>query len=73
MLIVSQDREVIVNLESVESISREDLTIKAFVASDSVAYYELGTYASEEKAKYEMQCLWSSYANGQRVFLMSKN
>lgn len=73
MLIVSQDREVIVNLDSVESILTEDLTIKAFIAPDCVSYYELGTYASEEKAKYEMQCLWSSYANGQRVFLMSKN
>lgn len=70
MLIVSQDREVIVNLDVVESISAEDLTIKALVASDSVAYYELGTYASEEKAKCKLEQLWSSYANGNKVFLM---
>lgn len=70
MLIVSQDREVIVNLDLVESISREDLTIKAFVASDSVAYYELGTYKSEESAKCKLEQLWSAYANGDKVFLM---
>lgn len=73
MLIVSQDREFIVNLDVVESISREDLTVKAFMAPDGVSYYELGTYKSEESAKYEIESLWGSYANGQRVFLMSKN
>lgn len=71
MLIVGQDREVIVNLDVVESISCRGISIRAFMIDDEEgSYYKLGTYKSKESAKYNLEQLWSAYANGDKVFLM---
>lgn len=71
MLIVSQDREFIVNLDVVESISCREISIRAFMINDEEGtYYKLGTYKSKESAKCKLEQLWSAYTNGDKVFIM---
>lgn len=74
MLIVSQTKKTVVNLETMESVvAGDDNTIRAFpcyyVEGDDM-YYSVGAYESETKAKSVMNQLWSAYANGEKVFIM---
>lgn len=74
MLIVSQSKKTVVNLETMKSVViGEDNTIRAFPCYDvteTETYYEVGEYESEAKAKSVLMQLWSAYANGIKVFIM---
>ena len=74
MLIVSQTKETVVNLDTMESVVYgKDNTIRAFPCygvTDNETYYEIGEYESETKAKSVLNQLWSAYANGEKVFIM---
>lgn len=74
MLIVSQTKETVVILDSMESIvASKDNTVRAFPCYDiteNETYYEVGAYESESKAKGALKQLWSAYANGEKVFIM---
>lgn len=74
MLIVSQSKKTVVNLETMESVViGEDNAICAFpcyyVEGDD-KYYLVGAYESETKAKSVLVQMWSDYANGKKVFIM---
>ena len=75
MLIVSQSKKTVVNLETMESVvAGDDNTIRAFpccyVEEEEMLYYSVGAYESETKAKSVLVQLWSDYANGKKVFIM---
>ena len=74
MLIVSQTKKTVVNLETMESIViGDDNAIRAFpcyYAGEEEMYYSLGAYESETKAKNVLVQLWSEYNNGDKVFIM---
>lgn len=74
MLIVSQTKKTVVNLETMESVLvGDDNKIRAFVCGCNVeneSYYEIGSYENESKAKGVLKQLWSAYANGEKVFIM---
>ena len=74
MLIVSQTKKTVVNLETMESIViGEDNSIRAFVCgynAENESYYDIASYESEAKAKSVLNQLWSAYANGIKVFIM---
>lgn len=74
MLIVSQGKKTVVNLETMESVViGDDNAIRAFpcyyVEGDD-EYYSVGAYESETKAKSVLHELWSAHANGDKVFIM---
>lgn len=74
MLIVSQSKKTVVNLETMKSVViGEDNAIRAFpcyhVEGDD-AYYSVGAYETESKAKSVLVQLWSAYSNGDKVFIM---
>ena len=74
MLIVSQGKKTVVNLETMESVAiGDDNAIRAFpcyyVESDD-EYYLVGVYESGTKAKSVLVQLWSAYNNGEKVFIM---
>ena len=74
MLIVSQNKKTVVNLETMESVAiGEDNSIRAFVCgynAENESYYDIASYESEAKAKSVLVQLWSDYANGKKVFIM---
>lgn len=74
MLIVSQTKKTVVNLETMESVvAGDDNTIRAFpcyYVGEEEMYYSVGAYESEAKAKSVLVQLWSAYANGEKVFIM---
>lgn len=70
MLIVSQNKEEIVNSECVDSIF---ITCKDIAASSVAAdgdVWVLGTYETHQRVSQVMQEIWSAYANGQKVYQM---
>lgn len=77
MLIVSQDKKVVVNLETMGSVvSGYDNTIRVFPCYYTVKeemYYSIGSYDNEAKAKGVLKQLWSAYNNGEKVFIMPEN
>lgn len=74
MLIVSQSKKTVVNLETMESVlAGDDNTIRAvpcYYVEGDYMYYSVGAYESESKAKSVLNQLWSAYANGNKVFIM---
>lgn len=74
MLIVSQSKKTVVNLETMESVViGEDNSIRAFVCgynAENESYYDIASYESETKAKSVLVQLWSEYNNGNKVFIM---
>lgn len=74
MLIVSQTKKTVVNLETMESVViGEDNIIRALpccYVGEEELYYSVGAYESETKAKSVLNQLWSAYANGIKVFIM---
>lgn len=71
MLIVSQDKKKVANIETTELIDiSETFSIRVFQVSDTNAFLEIASYESEAKAKSVLVQLWSAYSNGEKVFIM---
>lgn len=74
MLIVSQDRRKVANIETTELIDiSETFSIRVFQVSDADSFLEIASYDNEAKAKGVLKQLWSAYANGEKVFIMPEN
>lgn len=74
MLIVSQDKKKVANIETTELIDiSETFSIRVFQVSDTNAFLEIASYENEPKAKGVLKQLWSAYANGDKVFIMPEN
>lgn len=74
MLIVSQNRTKLVNLETTELIDiSERFSIRVFQVSSSDSFCEIASYDNEAKAKGVLEQLWSAYANSEKVFIMPEN
>lgn len=71
MLIVSQNRTKLVNLETTELIDiSERFSIRVFQVSNADSFLEIASYEDSKRAKAVLQELWSAYANGGKVFIM---
>lgn len=71
MLIVSQDKKKVANIETTELIDiSETFSIRVFQVSDTNAFLEIASYENEPKAKGVLKQLWSAYNNGEKVFIM---
>ena len=71
MLIVSQDKKKVANIETTELIDiSETFSIRVFQVSDTNAFSEIASYENEQKAKVVLKQLWSAYNNGEKVFIM---
>lgn len=74
MLIVSQNKDTVVNLGMIESVFvGDDNTIRAFAYLDADGnnrHYPIGEYENKSKAKSVLVQMWSAYANGEKVFIM---
>lgn len=71
MLIVSQDKKKVANIETTELIDvSEKFSIRVFQVSDTNAFLEIASYENEPKAKGVLKQLWSAYNNGEKVFIM---
>lgn len=71
MLIVSQDKKKVANIETTELIDiSEKFSIRVFQVSDADSFLEIASYDNESKAKGVLKQLWSAYANGEKVFIM---
>lgn len=71
MLIVSQDKKKVANIETTELIDiSETFSIRVFQVSDTNAFLEIASYENEQKAKGVLKQLWSAYNNGEKVFIM---
>lgn len=71
MLIVSQDKKKVANIETTELIDiSEKFSIRVFQVSDADSFLEIASYDNEAKAKGVLVQLWSAYANGDKVFIM---
>lgn len=71
MLIVSQNRTKLVNLETTELIDiSERFSIRVFQVSSSDSFCEIASYEDLKRAKAVLQDLWSAYANGNKVFFV---
>lgn len=71
MLIVSQDKKKVANIETTELIDiSETFSIRVFQVSDTNAFLEIASYENEPKAKSVLNQLWSAYNNGEKVFIM---
>ena len=74
MLIVSQDKKKVANIETTELIDiSETFSIRVFQVSDTNAFLKIASYENEPKAKGVLKQLWSAYANGEKVFIMPEN
>ena len=71
MLIVSQDKKKVANIETTELIDiSETFSIRVFQVSDTNAFLEIASYENEQKAKGVLKQVWSAYNNGEKVFIM---
>lgn len=71
MLIVSQNRTKLVNLETTELIDvSERFSIRVFQVSNADSFLEIASYEDSKRAKDVLQELWSAYANDVKVFFM---
>lgn len=74
MLIVSQNKDTVVNLGMIESVfAGDDNTIRAFAYLDADGndrHYPIGEYENKSKAKSVLMQMWSAYNNGEKVFIM---
>lgn len=74
MLIVSQDKKKVANIETTELIDiSETFSIRVFQVSGTSAFLEIASYENEPKAKGVLKQLWSAYANNEKVFIMPEN
>lgn len=71
MLIVSQNRTKLVNLETTELIDiSERFSIRVFQVSNADSFLGIASYEDSKRAKAVLQELWSAYANDVKVFFM---
>lgn len=78
MLIVSQNENYILNMDSIEIINTDQNATEqtsrviAYTLStiENDEHYVLGTYSTEEKAKMCIGALISAYSNDEKVFFM---
>lgn len=71
MLIVSQNRTKLVNLETTELIDiSERFSIRVFQVSNADSFLEIASYEDSKRAKAVLQDLWIAYANGEKVYFM---
>ena len=71
MLIVSQDKKKVANIETTELIDiSEKFSIRVFQVRDADSFLEIASYENEPNAKGVLKQLWSAYANGDKVFIM---
>lgn len=77
MLIVSQDKKQIANLDIVSNVNIMQINNTTKVIAICLMgnymednFFDLATYENEVKAKRVLESLWSAYANGFKVFIM---
>lgn len=79
MLIVSQDKEYIVNMENIISIYKENKDNSFFVCCMSVSCGNIqtsgiiGEYISNTMVEKVMRQILDAYANGEKVFYMPED
>lgn len=74
MLIVSQNKKMVLNLNIIESVSVSDESgieiCGIWTEAGNCTLYNVASYENESKAKRVLEQLWSAYANGHKVFIM---
>lgn len=70
MLIVSQDKKLVVNLSVVGELWISPYNVIWAAESVSDKKGQMAVYESESKAKSVLFQLWSAYSNGEKVFIM---
>lgn len=70
MLIVSQSRKEVVNIDVFGNVWISPYNIIWASENVSESKGELGNYENEDRAKQVLRDLWSAYANGEKVFFM---
>lgn len=63
MLIRSQDKRILINMNNVSSIEVGDNELRIF-ADNGEAIYDLGEYSTKEKAMKVLDMIQEAYVNG---------
>lgn len=66
MLIRSQDKRILINMNNVSSIEVGDNELRIF-ADDGETIYDLGSYSTKEKAMKVLDMIQEAYANEKLV------
>ena len=69
MLIRSQDKRILINMNNVSSIEAGDNELRIF-AVDGETIYDLGSYSTKAKAMKVLDMIQEAYANGHIDFQM---
>ena len=69
MLIRSQDKRILINMNNVSSIEVCDNELRIF-ADDGETIYDLGSYSTKAKAMKVLDMIQEAYANGHIDFQM---
>lgn len=66
MLIRSQDKRILINMNNVSSIEVGDNELRIF-AADGETIYDLGSYSTKAKAMKELDMIQEAYADAELV------
>lgn len=70
MLIRSQDKRILINMNNVSSIEVGDNELRIF-ADDGETIYDLGSYSTKAKAMKVLDMIQESYTNGKVAQILS--
>lgn len=72
MLIRSQDKRILINMNNVSSIEVGDNELRIF-ADDGETIYDLGSYSTKEKAMKVLDMIQEAYANVELIPMAVQN
>ena len=72
MLIRSQDKRILINMNNVSSIEVGDNELRIF-ADDGETIYDLGSYSTKAKAMKVLDMIQEAYANAELILMVVPN